>query len=77
MAEGKLLFRPAEAADSLGVSRARLYQLIAAGEIDSVKVGASRRIPAADLDAFVQRLRSERTRDGAARQATASARVAA
>ena len=30
MTESKLLFRPTEAADSLGVSRARLYQLLAA-----------------------------------------------
>ena len=59
MGEGKRLYRPAEAAETLGVSRARLYQLLATGEIGSVKIGASRRIPAVDLDAYVARLRSE------------------
>jgi excisionase family DNA binding protein len=59
VAEAKLLFRPEEAADALGVSRARLYQLLAAGEIGSVKIGASRRIPSADLRAYVARLRAE------------------
>jgi excisionase family DNA binding protein len=49
MAEGKLLLRPTEAASALGVSRARLYQLLASGEINSVKIGASRRVPAVEL----------------------------
>ena len=60
MDEGKLLYRPGEAAETLGVSRARLYQLLATGEIGSVKIGASRRVPAVDLEAYVSRLRSER-----------------
>jgi excisionase family DNA binding protein len=59
MADGKLLYRPAEAAQSLGLSRTRVYQLMQAGELASVKVGSSRRILATDLDAFVRRLRSE------------------
>ena len=59
MSESRLLYRPSEAAESLGISRARLYQLLAGGELGSVKIGASRRIPAAELDAFVRRLRSE------------------
>ena len=59
MVEGKLLFRTEEAADRLGVSRARLYELMACGEVRSVKIGSSRRIPAVDLEAFVTRLRSE------------------
>ena len=64
MAEGKLLYRPTEAAESLGVSRARLYQLLAAGELGSVKIGVSRRIPAADLLAYVSRLRGEPATNG-------------
>ena len=34
-----ILLRPEQAAESLGVSRARVYQLIAAGEIPVVKLG--------------------------------------
>lgn len=59
MGEGKLLYRPAEAAETLGISRARLYQYIASGELGSVKLGASRRVPAGDLTAFVERLCSQ------------------
>ena len=59
MAESRILYRPAEAAVSLGLSRTRVYQLMQAGELASVKVGSSRRIPAADLETFVQRLRDE------------------
>ena len=57
MVEGRILYRPTEAAETLGLSRTRLYQLLAAGEIGSVKIGTSRRIPAADLEAFVNRKR--------------------
>lgn len=69
MGEGKLLYRPAEAAETLGVSRARLYQLLAAGELGSVKIGVSRRIPADDLRAYVSRLRAENGADTTAGQA--------
>jgi excisionase family DNA binding protein len=55
----KLLYRPSEAAQSLGMSRTKVYGLMQAGELGSVKVGSSRRIPAADLETFVQRLRTE------------------
>src|SRR5215217_4677364 len=58
MTEGRLLYRPAEAAELLGVSRAQLYILLAREEIGSVKIGASRRVPAADLEAYVSRLRA-------------------
>jgi excisionase family DNA binding protein len=60
MTEGRILYRPGEAAAVLGLSRARLYQLLAAGELGSVKIGGSRRIPTADLQAYVSRLRANR-----------------
>ena len=37
------------------VSRSTLYVLIQRGEIQSIKIGASRRIPVAALDEFVRR----------------------
>ena len=70
MAEGKRLYRPAEAAESLGISRARLYQLMGSGELPSVKLGASRRVLAADLDAYVARLRAEPGTNGHAEPTT-------
>ena len=41
----RLLLRPIEAADSIGVSRSKCYELISSGEIPSVKVGGCVRIP--------------------------------
>ena len=35
----KILFRPAEAAEAIGVSRARCYELIAKGVLPSMKIG--------------------------------------
>ena len=37
----------------LGVSRAKVYELMASGELRSVRVGGSRRICVDDLDTFI------------------------
>ncbi len=50
---GKLLVTPAEAATALGISRTRVYELMASGQLASVKIGRSRRIPAPALYAFI------------------------
>ena len=49
----KLLLRPAEAAEQLGVSRTRCYQLLKSGTIPSVKIGSSIRIPTGQLKAWI------------------------
>lgn len=54
-----LLLSPERAAERLDVSRTTLYELLAAGEITSVKIGRSRRIPAAALADYVDRLRDQ------------------
>jgi excisionase family DNA binding protein len=54
-----VLLRVEEAAQRLGVSRAQMYRLIAAGEVASVKIGSSRRVPTRCLDEFVDRLLGE------------------
>ena len=43
-----------EASARLAVSRATVYRLIKSGEIDSVTVGRSRRVPLAALDHWLQ-----------------------
>jgi excisionase family DNA binding protein len=73
MTATRRLYRPTEAAEALGVSRAKLYALLSSGALGSVKIGASRRIPAADLDAFVHRLRSESGLSGATHAETFAA----
>jgi excisionase family DNA binding protein len=50
----RLMLRPAEAADAIGVSRAKLYELLARGVIPSVMVGASKRVPVQALNAWIE-----------------------
>jgi excisionase family DNA binding protein len=46
----KLLLTPKEATELLGISRSKLYELLRAGTIESVKIGDCRRVPRAALD---------------------------
>ena len=41
----KLLLRPNEAAELLGVGRSTIYALLASGDVPSVRVGRSVRLP--------------------------------
>jgi excisionase family DNA binding protein len=56
---GRLLVTPAEAADALGIGRTRVYELMAAGTLRSVKIGRSRRIPVQALIEFVSAMAEE------------------
>ena len=51
----RLLLTVPEAAWRLGLSRATVYELVAAREISVIKVGRATRIPAAELVAWVER----------------------
>jgi excisionase family DNA binding protein len=51
----KLLYRPSEAADVIGVSRSRAYELIASGVLPSIRVGSSVRVPVEALRAWIER----------------------
>jgi excisionase family DNA binding protein len=51
-----LLLRPEEAAEMLGISRSRFYELLGTGQIASVRIGASRRVTAAELERYVEGL---------------------
>jgi excisionase family DNA binding protein len=55
----KLLLTPEEAAAALGICRSKLYELLQAGAIESIHIGASRRIPVAAMVEYVERLRRE------------------
>jgi excisionase family DNA binding protein len=50
---------PTEAAQALGIGRSKLYELMQAGLVESVHIGACRRIPADALEELVARLRAE------------------
>jgi excisionase family DNA binding protein len=55
----KLLLTPEEAAAVLSVGGTKVYELIARGQLFSVRIGASRRIPRVALETFVSRLVQE------------------
>lgn len=55
----KLLLTPHEAAQVLGIGRSKLYQLMRAGTVASVRIGSCRRIPAASLPGLIEQLQLE------------------
>ena len=65
----RLLLRPAEAAEILGVSRSKLYELVAARKLPSVRLDDGRliRIPLSALKALVEKAGTEATRGSSSR----------
>ena len=55
----KLLLRPAEVAEVLGIGRTRVYALIGTGDIPSIRIGGSVRVPVDSLKAWVARQATE------------------
>lgn len=54
----RALLTPEEAARVLGIGRSKVYELILAGTLESLKIGACRRVPADAIDAFIAALRT-------------------
>ena len=54
-----------ETAVALRLGRSKLYELMAAGKLRSVKIGGSRRIPATALAEFVAALEAQEEGDAA------------
>ena len=54
--ESPILMTVLDAAHVLSVSRSRIYTLIISGELESVKIGKSRRVTREALDRFVEYL---------------------
>lgn len=52
-------FSPPEAAERIGISVAKMFELIAAGEIESFKIGSRRIIPVSAIDDFIARKLAE------------------
>ena len=63
--QDELLLTVEEAARRLRIGRTLVYQLISAGELESVKVGRLRRVPAECLPAYVATLRRTRSSEAA------------
>jgi excisionase family DNA binding protein len=54
-----LLLTPEQAAEALNIARSTIYELMRMGAIPSVKIGRARRIPAAVVREYVERLLHE------------------
>lgn len=50
----KILVKPTEAAEMLAIGRTRIYEMLAAGEVPSIRIGRSIRIPVAALNKWVE-----------------------
>lgn len=55
----RLLLKPEEVAARLGVGRSVVYVLMASGELESISIGRSRRVPVRALEDFVEARRKE------------------
>ena len=53
--EERLLLTVAEAANRLRIGRSLMYELLAAGDIPSIRIGRLRRVPCEALQDFVAR----------------------
>ena len=51
----RLMLRPAEAAEAIGVSRSKLYELLSSGALPSVRLGSSVRVPVSALRDWIER----------------------
>jgi excisionase family DNA binding protein len=54
--EEPLLLTVVQAAQRISIGRSKLHELITDGQVQSVKIGGSRRIPVESLDRFISRL---------------------
>jgi excisionase family DNA binding protein len=49
----RLLLTVPEAAEALAISRSKLYELLAAGAVASLRIDGSRRVPVTALEAYI------------------------
>lgn len=56
----RLLLRPTEAAEAIGIGRSKVYELLATGELPSVRIGSSVRVPVGALREWINRQLAER-----------------
>ena len=54
--EPAVLLTVPQAAHLLGIKRTKLYELLASGDLPSVRIGSCRRIHRSSLEDYVQRL---------------------
>ena len=53
----QLLLRPEEVAECLNIGRSKVYELIRAGTLESVRIGTCRRVTRVAVERYVESLR--------------------
>lgn len=59
----KILLKPTEVVEALGLSRSKVYQLLAAREIESIRIGRSVRVPVEAIQAWLAKQREQATKE--------------
>jgi excisionase family DNA binding protein len=59
MSNAAILLTVEQAAEKLQIGRSMAYQLIAAGELASIKIGRVRRVPVRAIEEYVERLAAD------------------
>ncbi len=54
MSEDRLAVRIPEACRMIGIGRSKLYELMEAGDLETIKIGVSRLVLVSSLKAFVE-----------------------
>ena len=54
----KLLLTVEETASLIGIGRTKVFELIATGVLESVRIGGARRVPTGAVTDYVERLRA-------------------
>jgi excisionase family DNA binding protein len=60
----RLMLRPAEFAEAIGVSRSKGYEILGQGDVASVKVGSCVRVPVSEVKRWIERQLAERAEAG-------------
>jgi excisionase family DNA binding protein len=55
----RLLYSVEEAAQLLGIGRTFMFELVATGQVDSLKIGKRRKVPRQALHEYIARLKDE------------------
>jgi excisionase family DNA binding protein len=55
----RLLYSVEEAAELLGIGRTFMFELVATGQVESLKIGRRRKIPGHALSEYIERLKAE------------------
>jgi len=55
----KMVLKPSEVSEVLGIGRTRAYELLSTGELPSIRIGKSIRIPVTALKQWMEERQSE------------------